>query len=299
VRDADEVLPYPTDPARAILYLVQMEGGTPVPRLGGSDVWCVTWKVDTPPCSFAPKSSWTQGRNYLWKKAVESPRKYTYYVFMDEDITLSNITLFEEHLLRYLPPIGVPAGIAQLYGAPDKAVRQAGHEAIILLSFDAAFNAFHHDVMHSSLLLPYCDLFDGFSWWISQLYMIYLSQILYAREVVGLMRITTSNALHRNYPRGWNMTATDQFFHKYIILDPELKQTLRGYFWDWQGVAHPKPPNQRYHLPDVFVTLADSLTPYWLRIAEIRNSKDGIPPLPEDLPSVTGPNMAKVMFGFK
>lgn len=23
------------------------------------------------------------------------------------------------------------------------------------------------------------------------------------------------------------MTATDQFFHKYIILDPELKQTLR------------------------------------------------------------------------
>lgn len=43
-------------------------------------------------------------------------KKYAYYVFMDEDIGISNITQFEAYLLKYMPPVGVPAGIAQLYG---------------------------------------------------------------------------------------------------------------------------------------------------------------------------------------
>ena len=46
-----------------------------------------------------------------------------------------------------------------------------------LTSFDAAFNAFHHDVIHHGIVFPYCDLLDTFSWWISQLYMIYLCQV--------------------------------------------------------------------------------------------------------------------------
>ena len=50
-------------------------------------------------------------------------------------------------------------------------------ESRVLTCFDAAFNAFHYDLVHDSLVLPYIDLFDKFGWWTSQLYMIYLTQV--------------------------------------------------------------------------------------------------------------------------
>ena len=42
-------------------------------------------------------------------------KKYEYYVFMDEDIVVSNLTLWEETLFRYRPAVGVPGGIAQVH----------------------------------------------------------------------------------------------------------------------------------------------------------------------------------------
>eukprot|EP00669_Euglena_mutabilis_P008813 TRINITY_DN3802_c0_g1_i1.p1 TRINITY_DN3802_c0_g1~~TRINITY_DN3802_c0_g1_i1.p1 ORF type:complete len:368 (+),score=54.16 TRINITY_DN3802_c0_g1_i1:59-1162(+) len=186
--------PFPTDPAHPVLYLIQLEGTTPPPSVGGADSLCVAWKQEMAPCDFAAGSSWTQGRNHLWKKATLLEKKYMYYVFMDEDIQLSNLTEFEELLLKYQPPIGVPAGIAQIAGKPP------AYNMVILHSFDAAFDAFHYDVMHDSMVLPYSDLFDKFSWWASQLFMIYLCQIFYNNEVVGFLGVTSANAQHRLPP---------------------------------------------------------------------------------------------------
>eukprot|EP00668_Euglena_longa_P048301 GGOE01065369.1.p1 GENE.GGOE01065369.1~~GGOE01065369.1.p1 ORF type:complete len:350 (+),score=99.63 GGOE01065369.1:83-1132(+) len=289
--------PYPTDPAKPVIYLIQMEGNVPPPAMEPADFVCVVWKHPRDPCTFLPSSSWTQGRNFMWKKVVEMKKKYVYYVFMDEDITISNLALFEAHLLRYLPPVGVPAGIAQLYEPIEKKWR--GTEAILLDSYDAAFDAFHYDVVHGSLILPYGDLFDKFSWWVSQLYTIYLTQVSFLNEAVGFLNITSSNAIHRNYPRGWNMTASDSYFNTHIVPNPSMRRFMKGYSWTTPGHAHPKQPKQRYIMSEAFIELADSESPYWKRVAEIRNSKDGIPPLPTDAPSITGEDMSKKMFGFK
>jgi hypothetical protein len=284
--------PFPTDPAHPVLYLIQLEGTTPLPSVGGADSLCVSWKREMAPCDFAAGSSWTQGRNHLWKKATLLEKKYMYYVFMDEDIQLSNLTEFEELLLKYQPPIGVPAGIAQIAGTPP------AYNMVILHSFDAAFDAFHYDVMHDSMVLPYSDLFDKFSWWASQLFMIYLCQIFYNNEVVGFLGVTSANAQHRPYPRGWNMSALDTFFKQQIIADDLLRQDWRGYSWTTGGQAMPKLGTQRYLVPEEFLPLRDSESIYWKRIAQIKASADGRPPLANLGIDITGEDFQK-NFGIK
>lgn len=31
----------------------------------------------------------------------------------------------------------------------------------------------------------------------------------------------------RNYPRGWNMTASDAFFNKHIVPNPQMRQFMK------------------------------------------------------------------------
>ena len=163
---------FPTNPKQPIIYLIQMEGNLPPPNLWGADIMCITWKFPRHPCTYLPNSTWSSGRNYMWKMATTMDVKYEYYVFMDEDILVSNLTLWEETLLRYRPAVGVPGGIAQVLPNTDTTP-----ESRVLTCFDAAFNAFHYDLVHDSLVLPYVDLFDNFGWWLAQLYMIYLTQV--------------------------------------------------------------------------------------------------------------------------
>eukprot|EP00669_Euglena_mutabilis_P010636 TRINITY_DN5362_c0_g1_i2.p1 TRINITY_DN5362_c0_g1~~TRINITY_DN5362_c0_g1_i2.p1 ORF type:complete len:406 (+),score=106.81 TRINITY_DN5362_c0_g1_i2:42-1220(+) len=267
--------PFPTDPAKPVIYLIQAEGIEPIPTMQGADILCITWKREIPKCDFLPESSWTQGRNHMWKKAVTMAKKYMYYIFMDEDITLNNLTLFEETLLAWQPPVAVPAGIAQL---SDEA-KLLGREAVILWRYDAAFDAFHYDVVHHSPLLPYGDLFDSFSWWLNQLFVSYMSQIFYPDQVLGFMKVTTWNHKHRAYPRGWNDSAIHQFFTEHIIYDPGMRKALKGAQWFTPGDAKVKPVGvQRYLLPKEMTALLDADTIWWNRIREIRNSTDGRPP---------------------
>eukprot|EP00668_Euglena_longa_P017185 GGOE01021545.1.p1 GENE.GGOE01021545.1~~GGOE01021545.1.p1 ORF type:complete len:358 (-),score=92.78 GGOE01021545.1:93-1055(-) len=293
LRAEPEKPPFPSDPSRPVVYLIQLEGISPVPKMGEADVLCVTWKQELAPCDFIPGSSWTQGRNALWKKVTTMQKKYMYYVFMDEDITLSNLSLFELSLVKWQPPIGVPAGIAQLQGVDENR-----YEALKLHSFDAAFNAFHYDVVHSSLVLPYVDLFDHFSWWSSQLYMIYLCQVFFDNEVIGFMRVKSTNAQHRPYPRGWNMTALDQFWRQHVVVDDHMRLTWKGYSWTTSGPASPKPGLQRYYVPEEFLALPDSETVFWRRIAEIKSSSNGRPPLALAKVDIAGEDFQK-MFGIK
>jgi hypothetical protein len=286
---------FPTDPKRPIIYLIQMEGNLPPPNMNGADILCITWKNRRDPCVFLPNSTWTSGRNYMWKMVTMMDKKYEYYVFMDEDIVVSNLTLWEETLFRYRPAVGVPGGIAQVHPGVDITV-----ESRVLTCFDAAFNAFHYDLVHDSLVLPYIDLFDKFGWWTSQLYMIYLTQVFYDGEVMGFFRPTTTNGQHRYYPRGWNLSAANKFWEEFIVADRELRKSFVGYSWTAKGVAQPHVTKQRFQAPiDLLSEFASMENPYWSRIAKIRASPNGMPPLAEgEAITFSGEDMNK-MFGHK
>lgn len=72
------------------------------------------------------------------------PRKYEYYIFMDDDAYTTSYQAFEDLLLKWRPAVGVPGGAVHL---PPGWTRTA--EALRITSFDAMLNAYHRDVVFS------------------------------------------------------------------------------------------------------------------------------------------------------
>uniref|UniRef100_A0A7S1I4P3 Uncharacterized protein n=1 Tax=Eutreptiella gymnastica TaxID=73025 RepID=A0A7S1I4P3_9EUGL len=166
-----------------------------------------------------------------------------------------------------------------------------------LTSFDAAFNAFHYDVIHHSVVFPYCDLLDNFSWWISQLYMIYLCQVFYTNDIFAFTGVSTTNTQHRYYPRKWNLSATNDFFTTQIVLTLWERRHWKGYAWLSPSVPTARTSPKYTTPPDAFTKYLQQDTVFWRRNIEIRQSADGKPPLTEPV-SFAGENW-NTKFGFK
>ena len=101
---------------KKFLYLVQAHAEFAEKHLklrsSRADVLIYTFdrKIDKPGFLYKPNTVWHQGRNILIEAAKKLPRKYSYYVLMDDDIVFrkGNHKGFEEDVLNMKPDLCQP-----------------------------------------------------------------------------------------------------------------------------------------------------------------------------------------------
>ena len=162
-------------------------------------------------------SSWNEGRNLLFKVAMKRERKYLYYNFMDDDLTLkvegkvqpqSLWRAFEKFLIETEPAI---ASVHLIGGwiSDIKAIRKSRKRLGCSLReetdnlptpfYDPALNAFHHQAVEH--ILPYTTKFDNISWWWSGFYAGIKSEVMFPGQVVVHTEIQAISNKARPYPR--------------------------------------------------------------------------------------------------
>lgn len=177
---------------------------------------------------YGKNTTWSTGRNILYRLAMNRDDKYRYYIFLDEDVEFyftfnttediySNGTnyplqAFENFLLNYEPAVGLcnycsrcgkslPNGsyVPALCCSPRPATGNLPPILPVTISFDAAVNAFHNDAIQH--ILPYRLDYENISWWESQKYVILASDVLFRGQVVRYTPVTAINNNHRDYPQ--------------------------------------------------------------------------------------------------
>ena len=173
-------------------------------------------------------TTWSTGRNILYRLAMNREDKYQYYIFLDDDIefsftsnttqdiyskgTIHPLEAFENFLLGYEPAIGLcnycsrcgkplPDGsyVPALCCSPRPAIGKLPPILPVTIAFDAAVNAFHTDAIQH--ILPYRLDYEKISWWESQKYVILASDVLFRGQVVRFTPVTATNNNHRDYPQ--------------------------------------------------------------------------------------------------
>ncbi len=192
---------------KRFLYLAQVEGELPrhlrTLESDDSDVRFLSWKTRStdPRAVFYPHSSWTEGRNRLYKEITGTD--YEYSIFVDDDVEMyarpgrggNGWRAFEAFLLDYEPAVGVARYMWQLQGGgldvtqPVQGIR----------FFDALVNAFHREAVHT--LLPYCDLLDRYSECYSQSLLCSLAADLYPGHVLQSNGVEVMNLESRRAER--------------------------------------------------------------------------------------------------
>ena len=223
------------------VYLVQTEGDTPEEFTAlenraesdeSIDFIKLTFKKPCNGAIYFPNSSWTQGRNRLLRAAREKNVDYDYYVFCDDDLRIMSGSweLFEDDLREHRPALATPFNKKE--PAPPAADPRRVYD------IDAMANAVHRDLIEDGILFPYYEGFDAASWWLSQLFIIHMSGILYPGHVVSSSKLAVDNVRHRAYPRldaspaswvpyeqfilkeifGDHPVAHERFQHHYVVL---------------------------------------------------------------------------------
>ena len=161
---------------------------------------------------FNPNTSWTTGRNLLYRSIMKREQKYLYYTFFDDDITLgfrekphpisSAWREYEKSLLRVRPLIAVSweydlGHFTQYY--EGKCNYTSKTDFLPFIWYDALFNSFHSEVIN--YLLPYYEKMEKTSIWNSQVYLIMKTDLIYPGQVFHHINVLAYNHLHRPYAR--------------------------------------------------------------------------------------------------
>ena len=195
---------------------------------------------------FDSSSTWSTGREQLYKLSLQGGRKYIYYIFMDDDVALKTLDennqqnpwrLFEEFLLRVKPPVAAADTtdwrfvdrifhLREIHGCNFHQIL----EYMPAVWFDGMFNAFHHDAAKAVLkpLLPHWSKFDELSWWFAQWYVCIMTDVIYHHRAVHSVEIMGVNPAHRPYARKWcdpSIIETIITDIKTLIPDEVKKQT--------------------------------------------------------------------------
>jgi len=222
---------------KRFLYLIQVEGDLPghLADLASDDgdVRFLSWKTRSsdPRSVFYPHSSWTEGRNRLYKE-IEGT-SYEYYVFMDDDVEMhtrcgqadNGWRAFEAFLLDYQPAVGVAKFDWHLrHGGLDLTQPVQG-----IRFFDALVNAFHHEAVHT--LLPYCDLLDRYSEAYSQSVLCSLAAELYPGHLLQYNEVEVANLQSRRLDFESLYCRAEELFLE-AVRDPgryaEFRRLLKG-----------------------------------------------------------------------
>ena len=169
---------------------------------------------------FNTSVTWTTGRTELYNTAIKLNRQYLYYIFSDDDIVpkwtytrrSENVwRYFEQFLRRIEPPLAAldNEDWSLIHHIVTK--RQLNRctlngtypEYFLAKWFDAETNAFHYRAIDHILkpVLPYWHRFDKESWWFSQWYVNFMTDIVFHKQAVLLSQIIGSNSAHNDYPK--------------------------------------------------------------------------------------------------
>jgi len=265
---------------KRFLYLVQVEGELPAHlralESDDSDVRFVSWKTRSsdPRGAFYPHSSWTEGRNRLYK-AIEGTT-YEYYIFLDDDVKMhvrrgraaNGWRAFEAFLLDYEPAVGVARYMWQLQGGgldltqPVQSVR----------FFDALVNAFHREAVHT--LLPYCDLLDRYSECYSQSVLCSLAAELYPGHLLQCNDVEVVNLQSRRADREFLYCRAEDLFLG-TVRDParyaDFLRLLKGGYSTHRPFGVPARKGGRSYViaADDLEARFDTSHPLWRRQAEL------------------------------
>lgn len=205
---------------KKFLYLVQTASALPekykILNNKDADLLYITWKDRVNGVTFLPNSTWTEGRNRLLQLARETETKYEYYIFMDDDLTITrqSIKKFQNLLKRYTPAIGTP----RMWGH-NKDCENIALEAHSIYAFDAAMNAFHKSVFWDNLIFPYTEKFDKESWWNSQLILLHLAHVHYYPDIVQFNDVFVENTQHNDYPKNSDFNKIESWIKKEFLGD--------------------------------------------------------------------------------
>jgi len=237
------------------LYLIQSKGNMPEiysEIKNKKEYILLSYKDDTPDTTiFLPKSTWATGRNKLREHALNLPKKYDYYIFLDEDVLLeNNMTFcdFEEYLNKYRPFIGNPFLEKYYVG------RTTNHNVTTTIWFDGLCNAFSNDAFNSNLIFPYFDYFDNRSLYISQYAMIILCS-LYGMEVVVFKDICCSNLDHSAYPKDNIFNEARQYIINNVVKNDKV---INDKEWDDHSRLIKKDISSIY-VSDLLLTIYNNL----------------------------------------
>ena len=167
---------------------------------------------------FDPQSTWGTGRNALFHTALNRTPGYHYYIFLDDDTTLTfndftppemktvkPFRAVQEWLLDYEPVVGVLDYIehhgAKWTLARRKRLCSKYDRSLVLpvVCFDAIFHAFHYKAI--AHILPYSTEYEKESWWLSALRIMSVLELKFRGQALLFAAVTVKNPKHREYPR--------------------------------------------------------------------------------------------------
>jgi hypothetical protein len=214
-----------TEKRKRFCYLVQASEPVDVGHLKTSDseVIQLVWRggeeerLSEEDIVFYPNSSWTAGRNRLFREMqIRFPdTEFLYAVFLDDDAKLVEVTdygmntgnawrTFERYLVEWEPAVGLPRYSWELYGTSPK----ISGEAQTVFNFDQIVVAYHWETW--PVLLPYTEIFDDQSWWYCATVQQVLCAAFFNSYRIQFNAIKVDNPGHRGVG---GVYKRDRFFH--------------------------------------------------------------------------------------
>ncbi len=263
--------PPPSPPPSRFLYLLQTESCLPdklrsIEAFGDStacqcDVLVLSYILtcsDPPPAhveyiSASSPTSWSEGRNLLFRAAMRRSEKYLYYIVMDDDIVLKAKAettenpwrVFENFLSRIEPAVAALDTTTHLCVAQTYRARKSrgcslngAQEYIPAVRYDACFNAFHYQAVN--YILPYRLDFDNTSWYLSEWYSVIKSKVTFPGQAVLHTGLVAYNPVHRSYPKKSASDQDLQFIVKLVQADLPERYRNASLLLEWKeyGMQH-------------------------------------------------------------
>lgn len=158
------------------LYMIQGKCSNVVKYLhlnaGTSQLVGLTYDQPQAGFDFLPKSSFAQGRNHLYRLAIQRFDDFEYFVFLDDDVEFcrGSFEQMERNLARYQPSVGVP--LTEKTRRSAIAVSWGEHVYPLLRSQrfhvnDEQYLACSREVIRAQKILPYLEQWDKESWFVT------------------------------------------------------------------------------------------------------------------------------------
>ena len=183
----------------------------------------------------ATGTTWTSGRNLLYRRALELNRNFLYFIFYDDDVGALSVRTLTQQQLRpsyrsgsRLPPAATMsleesgkqyferllqteqpavATVSPLDSYLKHSSRQYANDVCddkwgfdqCSADQDAMVSAIHKD--SATLMLPYSEKFDSTSWWMSQAVFMEMLHMFLPSASVVYAQVVAVNPVHSSYPR--------------------------------------------------------------------------------------------------
>jgi len=183
----------------------------------GVDLYFVSYKIKSTSSNclgFYPKSEWSETRNYLYENV---PKKYDYYMFIDDDIILNsntNLSVMDQIIndLQILYP-------AQLSPAYDREKLDKSYPYYKRLFSNNCCKIYHKSILN--WVLPYNRDFGG-GW--SACHFINFLEISFQDYIITTTNISMSNPISSGHDKQKNNQHKINMENIWLYIKPAFRQ---------------------------------------------------------------------------